>query len=180
MPIIRGPMSPAPADHVNAVDLAGRAAELERHLGLGQLPRLREAGAIDGTRVDVRVGFGRFEGRTTIRVQVRGAVMLPCQRCMRPCACDVNEDASLVVVAHDAEEVPGGYEPCVGDAERLSLTDLIEEQVLLGLPLVPKHADAAVCGEAAGSAGKIERAPAADDRQRPFADLRRLLDEGGR
>ena len=173
-------MSPAPADLVNAVELARRAATLERRAGLPQLSRLREAGALEGTQVVATLEFDTFEGRVTVAVRVVGQVVLACQRCLKPCTCEVEETASLAVVADDADPVPGGYEPLLGDPERLSVAELIEEQVLLGLPLVPKHADAAVCGEAAGSAGKIERAPAADDRQRPFADLRRLLDEGGR
>jgi uncharacterized protein len=172
-------MSPAPADHVNAVELAGRSAELERHLTLGQLPRLRVSGALEGTHVEARLTFGRFDGRTTVRAQVQGEVILTCQRCMRPCACGVAEDASLVVVRSDAEEVPGGYEPLLGDAERLSLGELIEEQVLLGLPLVPKHAEER-CGETTGDPRPTDAAPVTDDRQRPFANLRELLDKGGR
>jgi uncharacterized protein len=90
----------------------------------------------------------------------------------------VDESASLVVVGSDADELPGGYEPLLGDPERLSLTELIEEQVLLGLPLVPMHAEAAQCGvaEAALAAGEPEAA--VEEKQRPFANLRALLDKG--
>jgi len=172
-------MSAAPADQVNAVELAGRSAELERHLALGQLPRLRDSGALEGSHVDARLTFGRFDGCTTVRARIEGEVILVCQRCMRPCACSVAEDASLVVVANDGEQVPGGYEPLLGDAERLSLGELIEEQVLLGLPLVPKHADES-CGETTGDPRPTDAVPVTDDRQRPFANLRELLDKGDR
>ena len=173
-------MSPAPADLVNAVELAGRAATLERHLQLAQLPRLAEAGALDGTQVSAQLEFGRFDGRATITVRVEGEVFLACQRCLKPCACDVDESALLAVVASDADEVPGGYEPLLGDAERLSVAELIEEQVLLGLPLVPMHATAAQCGAAAAAPAADEAGPAADEKQRPFANLRELLEKGQR
>jgi len=171
-------MSPAPADLVNAVELAGRAARLERTLGLSQLPRLVEVGALEGTRAHAQLVFGTFEGRTTVAVQVDGEVFLACQRCLRPCACDVDESALLAVVARDTDEVPGGYEPLLGDAERLSLAEVIEEQVLLGLPLVPMHDTAAECGAVATALDAAEDEPAVEETQRPFANLRELLEKG--
>ena len=171
-------MSSAPADLVNAVELAGRSATLERRLSLRQMPRLVDAGALEGTRASAELTFGESEGRTTVEVQVSGELVLTCQRCLRPCTCAVNESASLVVMASDADEVPGGFEPLLGDAERLSVTELIEEQLLLGLPLVPKHATTALCGAAPAAIAISATEAAADETQRPFANLRKLLDEG--
>jgi uncharacterized protein len=73
--------------------------------------------------------------------------------------------------------VPGGYEPLLGDAERLSVVELIEEQVLLGLPLVPMHPTTAECGAAPAALDAVGDEAAADEKQRPFANLRQLLDE---
>jgi uncharacterized protein len=171
-------MSHAPADRVNAVELAGRGATLERRLGLSQMPRLGEAGALDGTSVHAWLEFGTFEGRATLDVRVEGEVVLACQRCLQPCACAVDEAASLAVTASDTDELPGGYEPLLGDAERLSVVEVIEEQVLLGLPLVPMHATAAECGAATAAPAAVEDEPAVDETQRPFANLRELLDKG--
>jgi uncharacterized protein len=171
-------MSSAPADLVNAVELAGRSATLERRLIMRHLPRLAAAGALEGTRASAQLAFGKIEGRTMVEVQVTGELVLTCQRCLRPCTCPVNESASLVVMASDAEEVPGGFEPLLGDAERLSVTELIEEQLLLGLPLVPKHATAALCGPAPAEIAASATEAAAGETQRPFANLRELLDKG--
>jgi uncharacterized protein len=171
-------MSRAPADLVNAVELAGRAARLDRTVGLPQLPRLVEAGALEGTRLHAELEFGTLEDSVTVAVRVDGEVFLPCQRCLKPCACGVDESALLAVVARDTDEVPGGYEPSLGDAERLSVGELIEEQVLLGLPLVPMHATAAECGAAATAIEVVAVEPVADEKQRPFANLRQLLDKG--
>lgn len=173
-------MSQAPADRVNAVELAGRAATLERRLGLPQMLRLVAAGALDGTHVSGRMEFGTFEGRTTVTVRIEGDVVFACQRCLKPCACAVDEEASLVLVARDTDDVPGGYEPLLGDAERISLAELIEEQVLLGLPLVPMHETAAECGAAAAALAADEDEPAVDETQKPFANLRELLEKSKR
>jgi uncharacterized protein len=166
-------MSPARADVVNAVELAGRAAELDRDLELSQLPRLQEAGALPGTRARARLSFASFEHRPTIEAHVSGVIVTLCQRCMRPCECDVDEQATLMVVPSDAEPVAGGFEPCVADAEHLSVQAVVEEQLLLALPLVPVHADMAECTPDETTDAR----PAREDRQRPFANLRDLLDK---
>jgi len=179
-PYYTRPMSPARSDQVNAIELAGRSATLERELGLTQMPRLVEAGALDGTRVRAVLAFGRFEGRPTVDLHVEGSVLLPCQRCLRPCECRIDDTARLVIVAGGDEEVPGGFEAVSADAGQLSLAELIEEQTLLGLPLAPMHEDEVGCGEAAATGAVVEVVSTVEDRQRPFANLRELLDQGER
>jgi len=171
-------MSHAPADRVNAVELAGRAAMLERRFELSQLPRLVEVGALGGTQLHAQLEFGTLGGRTTVAVRVDGEVFLACQRCLQPCLCTVDETALLAIVARDTDAVPGGYEPLLGDAEQLSVAEVIEEQVLLGLPLVPLHETAAECGAVAAAPDVAEDEPAVDETQRPFANLRELLEKG--
>ncbi len=171
-------MSRTPADLVNAVELAGRAARLERRLALTQMPRVAEAGALEGTHVTAQLEFGFFEGRVTVAVQVHGELMLTCQRCLKPCKCGVEESTALAVVERDTDEVPGGYEPLLEEPERLSLTGVIEEQVLLGMPLVPMHMDAANCGATKVAFENASDDAVADEKQRPFSNLRQLLDKG--
>lgn len=173
-------MSPARSDLVNAVELAGRAATLERTYGLDQLPRLAEAGALAGTGVHARIEFGRHEGRTTVNLAVAGSVALPCQRCLRPVEYPVDDDALVAIVADEAATVPSGYEAVLGDAERLSLVELVEEQVLLGMPLVPLHEDEADCDAGAAHGTVVEPGAAVEETQRPFANLRELLGKNER
>jgi len=175
-------MSPAPAEHVNAKELAGRAASIERSLDLRQLPRVAEAGALEGTRVRARLHFAVFEGRPTVDVQLEGVLVLVCQRCLKPCECGIEEVEPVIVVAADGDDVPGGYAPFIGEAQSLPLTELIEEQVLLGLPLVPMHENESLCREAASEmiAAEAQAAAKTQDKQTPFAKLRELLDQSER
>jgi uncharacterized protein len=177
-------MSPGPAEQVNAKELSARAAVLQRRLELSQLDRVREAGGLPGTRVDAQLRFGLFEGRTTIDVVVTGVAALVCQRCLQSCDCELDESAQLIVVRDEDEEVPGGFEPFVGTPEQLSLSALIEEQVLLALPLVPMHepgtpgclpTGAEPVPLAPKSASKSAAQAADDEKQTPFANLRELL-----
>jgi uncharacterized protein len=170
-------MSAARSDLVNAVELASRSASLERRLELAHMPRLREAGALEGTRASAHLTFGTFEKRPTIELALEGRVVQPCQRCLRPMESHWSETAQLIVVGDDSDDVPGGYEPVIGDAERLPLTELIEEQLLLGMPMVPVHAEAG-CNEAPAAKSIGASHVPSDERQRPFANLRELLDKG--
>ena len=170
-------MSDPPADQVNAVELAGRTARLEREYRLSKLPRLFEAGALEGTRVRASLSFAMLQERVTVEARVEGVVVLACQRCLRPCNCVVDESALLAVVPNDGDPVPGGYEAWLGDAERLSLGELVEEQTLLGLPLVPMHEDTGSCATAPVQATEGDES---EEKQRPFANLREMLDKGER
>jgi uncharacterized protein len=181
------PMSPGPADQVNAKELAARAAVVERRLDLAQLDRVRDAGGLPGTRIDAQLRFGLFDGRTTVGVRVEGVAMVPCQRCLQPCATDVDESAQVIVVRDEDEDAPGGFEPFVGQPEHLSLAALIEEQVLLALPLVPTHAagdpqcrasfDAEVVPLVPSDADRPAAKAAVEEKQTPFANLRELLEK---
>jgi uncharacterized protein len=181
-------MSPGPADQVNAKELSARGAVIERHLDLPQLERVAQAGGLPGTRVDAHLRFGAFEGRTTVDVRVEGTAVLECQRCLRPCEIAVDESALVAVVREETDDVPGGYEPFVGMPEQLSLSALIEEQVLLALPLVPAHAAGSLqCLPSAAElmpmapASAVEPAAseeaAVEKKQTPFANLRELLEK---
>jgi uncharacterized protein len=174
-------MSPGPADQVNAKELAARAAVLERSLSLDQLERVAAAGGLKGTRIDARLRFGTFDRRTTVDVVIAGIVVLACQRCLQPCECAVDETASLMVVPLDTDTVPDEYEPLLGSAEQLRLAEVIEEQVLLAMPLVPAHDDAANCAALVAAQAQPVAAVqtvtrAAKEKQMPFANLRELLD----
>jgi uncharacterized protein len=173
-------MSPALADLVNAKELAGRSASIERSLGLRQLPRVVEAGGLQGTTVQARLHFAIFEGRTTVDMHLEGVAVLECQRCLKPCETELRETEQIMVMANDTDEVAGGYEPFIGDAESLSLSALIEEQVLLALPLVPLHDDPAQCRKSASGrrVAKVEAEARPEDVQRPFENLRDLLKKG--
>ena len=181
-------MSPGPADQVNAKELSARAAVIERHLDLPQLERVAQAGGLPGTRVAAQLRFGAFEGRTTVDVRVEGTAVLECQRCLRPCEIAVDESALVAIVRAETDDVPGGYEPFVGMPEQLSLSALVEEQVLLALPLVPAHeagspeclpSEAEVMPLAPASAVEpaASQEAAVEKKQMPFANLRELLEK---
>ena len=82
--------------------------------------------------------------RLALRVTVRGEVVLTCQRCLGDLPFDVDIERRILL-ARDAvelerlEQALGLEGEAILVANRLNLVDLVEDEVLLGLPLVPMH-----------------------------------------
>jgi uncharacterized protein len=103
--------------------------------------------------------------------------VLACQRCLGEVELDVEEHCALAFVADEAAaaEVPATHDPVVMTHGRVALGELVEEQLLLALPLVAMHADASICERQLAAASKQDAAGPQEPKQRPFAGLRDLM-----
>jgi uncharacterized protein len=78
-----------------------------------------------------------------LRLAVHGFAWLECQRCLAPYeqAFDIDATYRLVMTEEEADEYPldeDELEVIVG-SRQFDLVELIEEELLLSVPLVPKH-----------------------------------------
>ena len=171
-----------PADWSRQLDVdrladAGEIREFD--LPLRELPRLApELASLEGA-AHCRLSFTRERGQPIAEVAVQARLGLRCQRCLKPVWLDV-DDASQVWLVSDpakAEALDPGIEPTLAPEGRVALRDLVEEELLLAVPLVPRHEDASQC--AAPGAPTDEHHDAQDEAQqvvqRPFAGLGELL-----
>jgi uncharacterized protein len=86
----------------------------------------------------------------------------------------IDEDFQVLIVAQERADEPGGYEPVIANASRLDLRWLVEDQVLLALPLVPMHT-MDQCGESSPESGPSREDEAAAAGQKPFQNLRDMM-----
>ncbi len=82
-------------------------------------------------------------GSLSLKVAIHGHVELMCQRCLTAMQQDVAIDRMVYLARTETElerleALPESDAILVG--ESLNLVDLIEDEVLLGMPLAPKHA----------------------------------------
>jgi uncharacterized protein len=162
-------------DTIVDADVCARAGStIERHFSVAQLPRLHEAGAQDGSRIDVRLQFSLFDGRPAIDGTLRGTLNVGCQRCMQPVTMPIDERFQVILVPQESADEPGGYEPVLAETARFDVRWLAEEQALLAMPLVPMHAEGE-CDEA-GAPPPMEQ-DASPGSQKPFQNLRDLLEK---
>jgi uncharacterized protein len=119
-----------------------------------------------------------------IKVAVKADLVLLCQRSLGPYTETVQRTSLLAVIRDIAEQdmMPANYEPLVletGGRERgkLALLELVEDELLLALPQIPKNP--AVDEIELSTDGEVR--PPSDDKeehlQRPFAGLAGMLEK---
>lgn len=125
---------------IDGLAFARGATVLEGQLGLESLPRLAQSGC-SGAIVDfVLEGEFNERGKPGLRLAVDGSVRLECQRCLDGLDLPLHLEAQLEFAASDAEiaAADDDIERVVAGRE-MSVAALVEDEVLLALPMVPKH-----------------------------------------
>jgi len=172
---------------VDALALAHNGTVWEAEFRTRRFPRLTGVAASDIPTVQVRFEFGLLDDKPVIHGVMRGEVELICQRCMQRMQQPIDEGFDLMLVNSEAQfdSVPETHEPWLMESALIEVTDLVEEQLLLALPLIAKHEDEAECITVAPDMmleeASLQEAPNEDSEdeaqktQRPFANLRDLM-----
>jgi len=89
-------------------------------------------------------GFTAAEGYPALRLQLHGELPLVCQRCLERLALTVDIHRNLVL-ARDGQALGPDEEDqdtdVIAPEEAGDLTDLLEQELLLSLPMIPRHAE---------------------------------------
>jgi uncharacterized protein len=133
-------MSVALPERVDASRMVQARRTFQGTLPLASLLRLRESlAAVEGV-AHYDLEFGRDElGIAFLAVRVEAELPLTCQRTLEVFAQPVHVDQRLGLVEDEREEaaLPSGYEPLLIADGQLSLADVIEDELILALPVVP-------------------------------------------
>ena len=170
---------PQPWSKPLEVDRLSRgAAALDFDVELAQLPRLSSRVELTGGAVRGTVRFGRASGRAVADVTLEGAARMTCQRCMQPMTLPLSGHVKVALLANAAEAstLEDALEPMLAPEGRISVAELIEEEVLLSLPIVPMHEEGGQC-PSPGAHSAASDAPTDAVTQRPFARLGELLNQ---
>lgn len=168
--------------HLDVAAFAEEGARLEGEWPIEALPRLAESAAAEvppGPADSVR-WFARGESRPVrggpaqvwLHVGATGRIALQCQRCLLPVPVDLAAERSFQFVAGEdaAAELDADSEDDVLALTRaLNLQELMEDELLLSLPLVPRHD---LC-EPPAHPGTVDEAML-EERPHPFAALAAL------
>ena len=139
----------------------------------------RLCGALaDGSgEVRYRLDFGRDDlGTDYVDVHAQAPLTMICQRTLEPFVLPVTVDNRLGLIRRERDEagLPPGCEPLlVPDDCRWHPADVIEDELLLALPLVPVNPDSSL-PEALADRGEPEQDEAQAQENNPFAILREL------
>ena len=156
---------------------ARRELSLTGRLAVTSMPRLASALASNGGDADVDLQAARdLSGRVVVSGHIDAALEMTCQRCLGGVTVAVHAEPRLAWVKSDAEleALPPEYEPLMSADGRVALAELVADELLLALPLVPRHGAGEACE--VDQAVTVPEAPAAADesRKNPFAELAKL------
>ena len=158
--------------------LARHNERLQAHVDVASMTRLTGLLADDSGTVVVDLAFHEDSGRrAVITGSVSARVNLTCQRCMEPLVQDLNAEVHAAAVRDEeqAEALPEELDPVLCERGELVLLHLVQDELLLALPVIARHEDHPSCrpytADAPGGDGAT--------RDNPFADLAQLKGQLG-
>jgi uncharacterized protein len=130
---------------------ARSAGVLAGRLGMQSLPRLAQSGCSAAVFDFVLTGEINERGKPGLRLVLRGSVQLQCQRCLGRLELPLHIEAQLEFASGEAEisAADDDIERVVAGRD-MRVADLVEDEVILALPMVPRHEH---CRAAAGTEG---------------------------
>ena len=154
-------------------------------LEIAALPRVaEEASSVepgDGFHWEFKTHFADSPGsepRQILELVVKGRIHLVCQSCLQDCGLDLAQKSRFVMVAteEEADAFPmedDQQEPLVA-SQHFDLLGLIEDEILLSMPLIPKHPKGACQAHIASFGGSSEATGAPEKPQNPFNVLKNM------
>jgi uncharacterized protein len=148
--------------HFDGFGVAAQQAIIAGHVDAAALPRVADVLADGAGDADIGyriAGSADAAGRPALEVSLLGALPLTCQRCLQPFRWPV-EQTTLLLLARDERELARiddedhEHEAVLADAP-LDVVTLVEDELLLTVPFVPR------CPEADCPAAQDGRAGAA-------------------
>lgn len=134
---------------IDPLHLADKRGELHGQIPIKRLTRLTEKLVNDEGVVSVDLYFGR-EGRLAkIDGNLKATLHLECQSCLQGVEFEIDHNVNLGIATtfEQVERLPEDVEPLLLEEETLSLSDLVEDELLLSLPDYPKHSHDCIANE---------------------------------
>lgn len=169
--------------------LAREGAPIEGEWTLGGLPRLAEAtvtapgdGSEEPLRWQAEAESRALRGGAAqlwLHLEAEGAVWLQCQRCLQPMRQPLQVQRSFRFVRDEAQaeaEDLDSEEDVLALPRSLDLQALVEDELILSLPLVPRHE---VCPQPLPQpVDELDEQASGEPAENPFAKLAVLKQRG--
>jgi len=157
--------------------LAKSGLTLEGELSLNKMARLSEALHDDSGSVYVKMNFDidKVLGTPFMNGEFKASLSLICERCSEPMQYDVDIRCSLALLSNERkiESLADQYEPWVIDNDNpVLLSSIVEDELILAIPLIPKHDHSCLPAEAWFAGDVIEED--VEEKVSPFAVLSAL------
>ena len=109
---------------------------------ISELDRLQGFLQDDSGEAQIEIQFGHDEqGTALLRGKCQAQVHMTCQRCMNPVEVEISTNFELGIVFSDeqAKHLPRQYEPIICERNAMTLLPVIEDELILSLPMFAYH-----------------------------------------
>ena len=133
--------TPVPT-YVDTRKLVLRQGNISGSISLEKLPRFRDYLIDDEASIQVQLYFSLSESEQPIITgKLQASVHVNCQRCLEPLAIELADDIRLALIktADAIEALDAGWDPWICAGHKLELATLVEEQLMLCMPIVNFH-----------------------------------------
>lgn len=163
---------------IDTLEFARTGGSLEGTQAPTDFPRLLDLLADDAGRIDWRLSGERQprpEGGadTFLRLHLQGTVSPACTRCLRPVASSFADERLYKLAATETqaerEDAETDDYDVMATSERFDVMEFVEDEVILALPIAPRHEDCQLPAELPEPSPEL-----ADERPNPFAALAAL------
>jgi uncharacterized protein len=165
--------------------LADKNVSLEGRLPLSSLDRVNELLANDDGEVNLTLHFSKEGKLAKIEGQLSVVLSVKCQRCLEAVEWPLSSEIKLGIVRtfEQASNLPEGFEPLlVSDEDKIPLKDIVEDEILLLLPDIPKHSDDCTIAFSSNEKSAPSQKAGQSSTKNPFsilADLKKLETSNG-
>jgi uncharacterized protein len=118
---------------------------LENSININDLSRLKPLVLEPYGSVAYSLTFGLdAQNVANITGMVKTDINVICQRCLNPFLIEIRNEVKIGLAFNDDELrlLPEPYEPMLVNEDTLSLLELVEDEVLLSVPMAPAHMEA--------------------------------------
>lgn len=156
-------------ESVDPYRLADENVVLEGEIPLSDFERLVNYLAERSGVVRVKLQFHKGKHNIVIIVgQIQATLAMQCQYCLDPVKVAVNTNLDLVLMDNDDASGSGEEQDAILlQGDRIELTAIVEDDLILSLPMVARHGSG-------DCIGKLEYDQTEGPGDRPFAELERL------
>lgn len=163
---------------IDPLSFAERGKRLLGKIKINELSRLSDILLDSSGEIEIDFSFDK-EGRVPVIVgEIKANLIAECQSCLKQVVLPVDKHFKLGMVLSDeqADRLAGDCEPLFLQDEKISLNELVEDELLLALPDFPKHPEVCIEREEIVTASNDEQQQM--DSNNPFSVLAKLKNTG--
>lgn len=154
---------------------ADQRREYSGQLSYEEMERVHDSVLSSSQPIKVELRFAKERKFIVVTGRIYGDLMLECAACLGDMVFPISIDVRLAIINDDAlvDSVPESYDPWLMETDKLMLSTLVEDELLLELPVIARHTRCSV-DLPSTSTSKTYTEDDADIKENPFKALEAL------